>query len=215
MKNIDTTEINYTLQGMLDFFGAPSQYIVYLIEKLNANKLATRMPVIESENEEYRKQLVDFLEANNFLEQWNIGVKRASSYGYATFNLDRINDEWILMLSNSVIAPKRKGNGNYLEGGVLSPIIKGQKDLFIILSTLVLGILIALNSIKAEEPEIKLRGKFLLIAFISWTVGAIFDASVPLTFVTLPIVRILLISSAIEFYIGFVLPDWIKTRFLK
>ena len=84
-----------------------------------------------------------------------------------------------------------------------------------ILLTLILGILIALNSIKSVEPEIKLRGKFLLMAFISWTIGAIFDATIPLNFVTLPIIRIILISSAIEFYFGFVLPDWIKTRFLK
>lgn len=87
--------------------------------------------------------------------------------------------------------------------------------IFIILLTLVFGILIARNSIKAEQPEIKLRGKYLLMAFISWTIGAIFDATVPLNFVTLPIIRIILISSALEFYFGFVLPDWIKPRSLK
>ncbi|MHA1467605.1 MAG: hypothetical protein ACTSP6_05940, partial [Promethearchaeota archaeon] len=63
-------------------------------------------------------------------------------------------------------------------------------------------------------PEIKLRGKFLMAAFISWTFGAIADAIIPLTVITLPIIRIILITSAIEFYIGFVLPDWIKKRLL-
>ncbi len=87
--------------------------------------------------------------------------------------------------------------------------------IFNILVTLILGILIALNSIKADNPEIKLRGKFLLVAFISWTFGAIADATFPLNFVTLPIIRIILISSAIEFYLGFILPDKIKNIFLK
>jgi hypothetical protein len=83
-----------------------------------------------------------------------------------------------------------------------------------ILLVLVLGFLIALNSLRTETPEIKLRGKFLMLAFISWTVGAIADASLPLNFITLTIIRIVLITSAIEFYIGFILPDWIKKHFL-
>jgi hypothetical protein len=86
--------------------------------------------------------------------------------------------------------------------------------LFNILLVLVLGFLIALNSLRSETPEIKLRGKFLMLAFISWTVGAIADASLPLNFITLTIIRIVLITSAIEFYIGFILPDWIKKHFL-
>ena len=77
-----------------------------------------------------------------------------------------------------------------------------------------MGVLIAINSIKSDTPEIKLRGKFLLAAFISWSFGAIADATIPLTVITLPIIRIILITSAIEFYIGFVLPDWIKKRLL-
>lgn len=84
-----------------------------------------------------------------------------------------------------------------------------------IFMVLILGVLIAINSIRADESEIKLRGYFLLFAFISWTIGAICDASIPLTIVTLPLIRILLISSAIEFYIGFVLPESIKKRFIK
>jgi hypothetical protein len=87
--------------------------------------------------------------------------------------------------------------------------------LSVIVLVLILGCAIAYNSIKSDAPEIKLRGKFLLVAFISWTIGAICDAVVPLTFITLPIIRILLISSAIEFYCGFVLPGFIRKAFLK
>lgn len=84
-----------------------------------------------------------------------------------------------------------------------------------ILLILIIGSLIALNSIKADDPSIKLRGKFLLLAFISFTVGAIADAALPLNIYTLGIARLILISSAFEFYLGFVLPDWIKNIFIK
>ncbi|MFX1259971.1 MAG: hypothetical protein ACFFAN_19150 [Promethearchaeota archaeon] len=87
--------------------------------------------------------------------------------------------------------------------------------LFSILQVLVMGSLIAYNSVRSDTPEIKLRGKFLFAAFISWSIGAICDAAVPLTLLTLTIIRLILISSAIEFYIGFILPDWIKNLFLK
>ncbi|MFX1259634.1 MAG: hypothetical protein ACFFAN_17405 [Promethearchaeota archaeon] len=87
--------------------------------------------------------------------------------------------------------------------------------LFSILQVLVMGSLIALNSIRSDTPEIKLRGKFLFAAFIFWSIGAICDAAVPLSFITLTIIRLILISSAIEFYFGFILPDWIKNLLLK
>ncbi len=101
--------------------------------------------------------------------------------------------------------------------GVVDIEFRGFLRIYLIFSILVvcvLGILIAINSIKSDTPEIKLRGKFLMAAFISWTFGAIADATIPLTVITLPIIRIILITSAIEFYIGFVLPDWVKKRFL-
>ena len=101
--------------------------------------------------------------------------------------------------------------------GVVDIEFRGFLRIYLIFSILVvcvLGVLIAINSIKSDTPEIKLRGKFLMAAFISWTFGAIADAIIPLTVITLPIIRIILITSAIEFYIGFVLPDWIKKRLL-
>ncbi|TXT54474.1 MAG: conserved membrane protein of unknown function [Promethearchaeota archaeon] len=87
--------------------------------------------------------------------------------------------------------------------------------LFMILFIGTTGILIAIDSLKSSEPEIKLKGKFLIIAFISWTVGAIADAAVPTNFISLFIVRALLISSSIELYIGYIQPKWIKKVFIK
>jgi len=84
-----------------------------------------------------------------------------------------------------------------------------------IILILIIGTAIAVNSIKSQDTEIKFRGIFLLLAFISFTIGAIADASLTLNFVTLLIIRIILISSALEFYLGFIMPDWIKNILIK
>ena len=84
-----------------------------------------------------------------------------------------------------------------------------------IILILIIGTAIALNSIKSQDTEIKFRGYFLLLAFISFTVGAIADASLTLNFVTLLIIRIILISSALEFYLGFIMPKWLKNIIIK
>jgi len=46
-------------------------------------------------------------------------------------------------------------------------------------------------------------------------IGAALDALLPITFIALPIVRILLITSAIIFYFDFFLPSWMKRVFMK
>ena len=75
-----------------------------------------------------------------------------------------------------------------------------------ILLILIIGSLIAISSIRSDNSGIKMRGVFLLLAFISFTIGAIMDAALELTIITLTIARIILISSAIEFDFGFILP---------
>lgn len=80
---------------------------------------------------------------------------------------------------------------------------------------LILGIIFAVVSIKADNPEVSLQGKFLLISFISWSIGALFDATFHLNLITLAIIRILLVSSAIEWYLGFLLPKWLKKILIK
>ena len=78
-----------------------------------------------------------------------------------------------------------------------------------------IGILIARGSLKSQNDEIKTKGKFLLIAFISVLIGAAMDTILPITFITFPIIRLILIGSAIEFYFGYFLPDWLKKVLLK
>jgi len=87
--------------------------------------------------------------------------------------------------------------------------------LLYIFTILITGIIFAIESLKSDNPEIRLKGKLLLAAFLSWPIGAILDGVLPLNFITLTFTRILLISSAIEFYCGFLLPNWIKKVFLK
>ena len=71
------------------------------------------------------------------------------------------------------------------------------------------------ESFLIEELEIKLKAKFLLIGIISFIIGSFLDGYISVNIVAVFIVRILLISSAIEFYIGWNLPKYIKNLFLK
>ena len=86
-------------------------------------------------------------------------------------------------------------------------------QIFAVFTTLVTGILFSKESMKVKDPLIKLKGKFLLVAFISFTIGALLDALLAFTPLNLVIVRLILISSAIEYYFGFFVPkrlaNWI------
>jgi len=87
--------------------------------------------------------------------------------------------------------------------------------LFIVINMLVSGVLFGQESLRSKDATIRLKGKFLIVAFISWCIGAIMDAALELNIITLTIARVILISSAIEFYIGFILPHFIKDLFIK
>ena len=94
----------------------------------------------------------------------------------------------------------------------------------IILFMLITGTIFAQKSVKSEERDIRLKGKLLRAAFITFTVAAILDASLgmifedptdPLLSMMVVIIRIMLINSALEFYGGFLLPRWMKEVFTK
>ena len=85
----------------------------------------------------------------------------------------------------------------------------------VVFVVLITGLLFARESLRSDNPEIRLKGKFLAVAFISWTVGSIIDSGFDLGAGVLIIIRILLISSAIEFYLGFIMPERIKNLLLK
>lgn len=79
----------------------------------------------------------------------------------------------------------------------------------------VTGLLFAKESLKSENPDIRLKGKFLTIAFITFAVGTVIDSIGQLTEATLVIARIFVIIGAFSFYIGFTLPKFIKGLFIK
>jgi glucan phosphoethanolaminetransferase (alkaline phosphatase superfamily) len=90
----------------------------------------------------------------------------------------------------------------------------------VLLVFLITGVNFARTSIRSDNVEIRLKGKFLLIAVILFTVGAALDGLKPFLFesilnVILIINRIILILSGLAFYSGFLLPRWIKDLILK
>ena len=85
---------------------------------------------------------------------------------------------------------------------------------FFILVGIITGILFASKSMKSHSQEVRIKGKFLLAAFISFAFAAVIEALFHLEPITVVITRTILISSAIEFYCGFILPKWMRQHFL-
>ena len=77
---------------------------------------------------------------------------------------------------------------------------------------LITGFLFAQRSLKSPTKELKLKGKFLIVAFVCFTVAAVIDvvgAEAP-NELTIFLARTFLIASSICFYIGFIMPRFIK-----
>jgi len=82
---------------------------------------------------------------------------------------------------------------------------------------LITGLIFARESLKSDNKEINLKGKLLIIAFIFFMAASILDSQggALLNPVMVVSVRVLLITSALFFYTGFVLPNWVKKLLLK
>ena len=82
---------------------------------------------------------------------------------------------------------------------------------------LVTGFIFARQSLKSEKRELSVKGKFLILAIICFTVATLIDvigAENP-SEITILLARSFLIVSSIFFYIGFTLPRFIKELFIK
>ncbi len=117
--------------------------------------------------------------------------------------------------------------------GVINPIRPFTVDfgifitiylMIVILVMLITGIIFAQKSVKSDNREVRLKGKLLRAAFITFTIAAILDSMLgaifedptdPFLSIMVVLVRILLIISALEFYGGFLLPRWMKEIFIK
>nr|MBD3197671.1 hypothetical protein [Candidatus Lokiarchaeota archaeon]MBD3202065.1 hypothetical protein [Candidatus Lokiarchaeota archaeon] len=80
----------------------------------------------------------------------------------------------------------------------------------LILYVLATGLLFGVRSLKSSNPEIKLKGKFLIVAFVLLTFGAIIDS-----ILDDPLTRVIMMISAILFYFGWIMPEFIKKRLAK
>ena len=81
---------------------------------------------------------------------------------------------------------------------------------------LITGIFFAIRAIRrSEKVETKLKGKILFVAILLYVIGAVLDGVIETEFIMLFISRIILALSAIAFYYGFILPNWLKNRVNK
>ena len=80
---------------------------------------------------------------------------------------------------------------------------------------LITGLLFAKESLKSDNKEIRLKGKLIALAFISFIIGGILDGVLEFNIITLLICRSIVISSGFEFYFGLLLPEWLKKLFIK
>ena len=82
---------------------------------------------------------------------------------------------------------------------------------------LITGFLFARASLKTEDTEVKLKGKFLIAAFLTFTIGTVIDVigAGGSTEILIFLARTFVITSSLCFYIGFTLPKFCKDIFLK
>lgn len=91
-------------------------------------------------------------------------------------------------------------------------------DLYLIISIalfLLTGILFAKQSLQSEMKEFKYRGRFLIAAFITFTIGTLIDVILELNEITIVIARLFVIIAAFCFYFGFTMPNFIKKILIK
>lgn len=88
-------------------------------------------------------------------------------------------------------------------------------QLFGLLTLTITGLIFSLHSLKSPDAKISWKGRFLLAAFLSFTIGSLVEALFLLDPLSLILVRILLIFSNLAFYFGFFLPDKIANVLLK
>lgn len=81
---------------------------------------------------------------------------------------------------------------------------------FSLLVSTITGNDFSIHSIKSEEKEIKWKGRFLIVSFNFFAIGAIGDGFLELNPFTLIFFRVFMLLSSTFYYIGFILPKWMK-----
>ncbi|MFX1238926.1 MAG: hypothetical protein ACFFAS_08445 [Promethearchaeota archaeon] len=106
-------------------------------------------------------------------------------------------------------------------GNVVSIVDVEYEPLFLVwiagnlLVFLIPGFLFGRATMKSNKPEIKLKGRLLIVAFCLFGVGAALDSASIMPAEFLPLTRSILITSALFYYGGFILPNWMKKLLIK
>jgi len=78
--------------------------------------------------------------------------------------------------------------------------------IFVIITALITGIFFSRESIKSSDKLVQWKGRFFLIGIISFTAAVLLDVITPENIFLRVIIRMILISSSVEYYFGFFLP---------
>ncbi len=88
-------------------------------------------------------------------------------------------------------------------------------EIVAIFFAVITGVIFSLQSIKSHDKKIAWKGRFLLLGFLLFTIGAFLEVLVPLNPIGLVFVRLILIASAASYYLGFLLPKFIEKQLVK
>lgn len=86
---------------------------------------------------------------------------------------------------------------------------------FLLIIVIVVGTIFSLESLKSDNPHTRIRGKFFILAYYSFFIAGIFEILRDSSMLLLIISRVLLILSGMEFYVGFMFPNWIKKLYFR
>lgn len=120
----------------------------------------------------------------------------------------------IVLITFLIIDPSVVGT---IEGTFYSRpnILSAVFQAFALVVTIITGVIFSLQSMKVDKPEVKWRGRFLLLAFFSLTIGSLLDIFIAREAFSLVIIRLVLMASAIEYYLGFFLPEKLANWLIK
>ena len=119
----------------------------------------------------------------------------------------------ILILSIVNVAPSKLVFEDNLKRNPIDIEYRGFVFIYLglMIATAVLtGIHFSIISLKSDTIQVKWKGRFLLCAFLLFATGAIADGLLYLSLLFLFIFRVILLISATLFYIGFIMPKWMK-----
>ena len=88
-------------------------------------------------------------------------------------------------------------------------------QIFCLITLIIISTIFTRISLRSDNPEIKLRGKLVLLGAYLFLIGAIFEIISDISIVILILGRLFLICSSFTFYSGLILPNWLEKMLKK